>query len=124
MHFSRLFTLALTACSAVFASPLGKRALSSSDQSVLELALFLEHLEYAFYSGAYSKFTSQEFDAAGFLGGFHDNVGLIATHEAIHAATITQILVANGATPIPNCTYSFPYTDVTSFANLANMITT
>lgn len=31
--------------------------------------------------------------------------------EATHAATITSVLEANGVTPVPNCTYDFPYTD-------------
>ena len=29
----------------------------------------------------------------------------------------------NGVAPTPNCTYTFPYTDPTSFVDLANMIT-
>lgn len=34
-----------------------------------------------------------------------------------------SILAANGVTPVPNCTYKFPYNSPQSFVALANMIT-
>lgn len=37
---------------------------------------------------------------------------------------ISELLEANGVTTIPTCTYKFPYTDVTSFVELANKVTT
>ena len=40
-----------------------------------------------------------------------------------HAATISAILEAAGYTPVPTCSYSFPYDSPTSFVDLANMIT-
>jgi len=98
--------------------------LSAADESVLQLALFLEHLEYNLYTGGYEAFTEAEYEAAGFEAGFRDNVAVIASQEATHAATITSILEENSVTPIPNCTYSFPYSDPTSFVDLSNMVTT
>ena len=40
-----------------------------------------------------------------------------------HASTISDILTAAGYTPVPPCTYTFPYNSPTSFVDLANMIT-
>ena len=67
-----------------FAHPVEKRqdALppvdSMMDESVLQLALYLEHLELSLYTGGYEKFTDAEYTAAGFPPGFRENVGVIA----------------------------------------------
>lgn len=114
-----LITLAATS----LAVPLTKRALTPNDQAVLSLALYLEHLEHALYSGAHDNFTDAQFTSAGFPAGFRDNVGVIAGHEQQHADTIAAILEANGAPDVPPCTYNFPYADPTSFVSLSNMIT-
>jgi hypothetical protein len=102
---------------------LDKRSLSESDISVLSLALYLEHLEYALYPGGYEAFTAAQYEADGLSSAFRDNVLVIAQHEAIHAATITTVLEDNGVSPAPNCTYKFPYSSPKSFVSLANMIT-
>lgn len=102
---------------------LDKRSLSESDISVLSLALYLEHLEYALYSGGYEAFTAAQYEADRLSSAFRDNVLVIAQHEAIHAATITTVLEDNGVSPVPNCTYKFPYSSPKSFVSLANMIT-
>ncbi|KAL8813783.1 MAG: hypothetical protein Q9223_006954 [Gallowayella weberi] len=131
-----------------FAHPVEKRqnALppvnSSTDESVLQLALYLEHLELSLYSGGYTNFTDAQYTAAGFPPGFRENVGVIADvsslpefpgthyhgltrekHEKTHADTIATILTDAGKTPVPPCTYKFPYTDPVSFVDLANAIT-
>ncbi|CAD6591156.1 MAG: hypothetical protein ASARMPRED_005243 [Alectoria sarmentosa] len=113
----------------VVAHPLEKRANtlppvdSATDESVLQLALYLEHLELALYTGGYVNFTDAEYTAAGFPAGFRENVGVIASHEATHSATISAILEKAGYAPVPTCSYKFPYDSPTSFVDLANMIT-
>lgn len=96
---------------------------SATDESVLQLALYLEHLELALYTGGYENFTDAEYTAAGFPAGFRENVGVIASHEATHSATISAILEKAGYIPVPTCSYKFPYDSPTSFVDLANMIT-
>ncbi|KAL8830028.1 MAG: hypothetical protein Q9191_001667 [Dirinaria sp. TL-2023a] len=111
------------------AHPLEKRqnalptAKSVADENVLQLANYLENLEFALYSGGYEKFTDAQYTAAGFPAGFRENVGVIAQHEATHAATLGTILTDSGYKAVPPCTYNFPYTDPVSFVDLANMIT-
>lgn len=69
----------------VVAAPVEKRANtlppvdSAADESVLQLALYLEHLELALYTGGYENFTDAEYSAAGFPAGFRENVGVIAS---------------------------------------------
>lgn len=113
----------LLAATCAAAAPLQKRALSADDQSVLQLAEYLEHLEFALYTGGCDNFTDAQYTAEGFPSGFRENVCVIAQQEAAHATAIAMILEANGVSPVPSCTYSFPYTDPTSFVDLANMIT-
>ncbi|KAL8839219.1 MAG: hypothetical protein Q9170_001825 [Blastenia crenularia] len=96
---------------------------SATDESVLQLALYLEHLEQSLYTGGYENFTDAQYTAAGFPPGFRENVGVIAQHEATHASTIATILSDAGYTPVPPCSYKFPDTDPKSFVDLANMIT-
>jgi len=111
----------------VSAAPVQKRQilpLSANDESVLQLAVFLENLEHTLYTGGYENFTDAEYTAAGFPPGFRENVGVIASHEAIHIGALSGILETYGVAPVPNCTYNFPYNSPTSFVDLANMITT
>ncbi|KAI9812879.1 MAG: hypothetical protein M1827_004397 [Pycnora praestabilis] len=122
-----IISLALAALPLISAHPtatLQKRALSANDTAVLQLALYLEHLEFSLYSGGYQNFTEAQYEAEGFPNGFRDNVEVIASQEATHAATISSVLTANGVTPVAPCLYKFPYTDPKSFVALANMITT
>ena len=51
---------------------------SAMDESVLQLALYLEHLELSLYTGGYENFTDAQYTAAGFPPGFRENVGVIA----------------------------------------------
>ena len=81
------FTLACLAglVASALAAPVEKRANtlppvdSATDESVLQLALYLEHLELALYTGGYESFTDAEYTAAGFPAGFRENVGVIAS---------------------------------------------
>lgn len=127
MRLSPLVLAALLPCT--LNHPVVKRANvlppvnSSTDESVLQLALYLEHLEFSLYTGGFNNFTDAQYTAAGFPPGFRENVGVIAQHEETHASTIASILTKAGFSPVPPCTYKFPYDSPTSFVDLANMIT-
>ena len=83
MHFPVACLAGLVAL--VVAAPVEKRAnvlpqvKSATDESVLQLALYLEHIEFALYTGGYDNFTDAQYSAAGFPAGFRENVGLIAS---------------------------------------------
>ena len=82
MRFAVAFLAGLV--TSAVAAPVAKRANSlppvdsATDESVLQLALYLEHLEQALYTGGYENFTDAEYTAAGFPAGFRENVGVIA----------------------------------------------
>lgn len=77
-------TVAAALMGSALAHPVEKRAnalppvASDTDASVLQLALYLEHLEQSLYTGGYENFTEAEYTADGFPAGFRDNVGVIA----------------------------------------------
>lgn len=82
-----IFSVALVATALLplaFSHPLEKRqnALPSvnspTDESVLQLALYLENLERSLYTGGFENFTDAEYTAQGFPPGFRENVGVIA----------------------------------------------
>jgi len=85
--------------------------LSQSDMNIVELALFLEHLEYNLYTGGFENFTEEQYEQFGFPAGFRDGVGVTAQQEGVHVATLTEVLTSNGVAPIPNCSYNFPYSN-------------
>lgn len=98
--------------------------MSTNDITVLQLAHYLENLEYNLYSGGFTNYTDAQYMAAGFPAGYRDQVGITAGQENIHRMTLASVLQSAGQTPLPECTYSFPYNSPDSFVALANMITT
>ena len=78
---------------------------SATDESVVQLALYLEHLELSLYTGGYENFTDEEYTAAGFPSGFRDNVGVIAqVNIYIHSGPAlerisTDSLILNSTKP-------------------------
>lgn len=93
------FTLACLAglLASAVAAPVEKRVNtlppvdSATDESVLQLALYLEHLELALYTGGYDTFTDAEYTAAGFPAGFRENVGVIASVCCLTCLTIYRM---------------------------------
>lgn len=129
-----LFATTAAIASTVTASPLNRGAglaqtgasgsLSANDVLVVQLATYLEHLETSLYSGGYANFTEAQYDASGLPAPFRENMNVTASQEATHATTLSGLLSANAVSPVPACTYSFPYTSPASFVALADLITT
>jgi rubrerythrin len=76
----------------------------TSDLDVLNYALTLEHLEYAFYRDGIGLFTfgndsrGQSIDA---------NFAAIRDHEGAHVDTLVQVITDLGGTPVEEATYDF-----------------
>ncbi|GAA5856770.1 hypothetical protein JCM9279_006110 [Rhodotorula babjevae] len=93
----------------------------ADDATILNFALTLEHLENVYYSEALAKFSAADFEAAGYTG-LYPLLEQVAADEASHVGFLTAALKAAGVTPVQACNYTFPYTDVTSFLGLTQVI--
>ena len=74
------------------------------DVAVLNYALTLEHLEYAFYRDGIGLFT---FGTDGFGQDVNANLAAIRDHEGAHVETLTSVITDLGGTPVQEATYNF-----------------
>ena len=89
---------------------------------VLNYALTLEHLEYAFYRDGLQEFSADDFSAAGYAANVYDWFGIIRDHEGEHVETITKVITDLGGEPVAEATYDFGYTDLTGFVGVAQVL--
>jgi rubrerythrin len=85
-----------------------------SDLDVLNYALTLEHLEYAFYRDGVGLFSFGE-DGRGLS--IDTNFAAIRDHEGAHVETLASVITSLGGTPVEEATYDFgdAYTDPQAF---------
>lgn len=110
-----------------------------TDFDIVQYALFLEHLENAFYRDGLAVFTARDFqrglrslrrgsvDMSGtlFVDGqkVRDHVARVGEHEAAHAADLSGALTSLGATPVVECSaYNFDFSSVESFMVTAQLL--
>ncbi|KAL9059617.1 MAG: hypothetical protein Q9162_001122 [Coniocarpon cinnabarinum] len=124
------FLLSGLLASTTFATPLPeikrsmikRQAPAITDADILNYALTLEHLEDKFYREALANYTMADFQAAGYDETFYNNLKEISADEQTHVSFLTTALQAAGATPVQECTYAFPATDVKSFLALSQVL--
>jgi rubrerythrin len=106
---------------------------SPSDVDILNYALTLEHLEYAFYRDGLQKFGERELEGAKVFDGrgrylrrrAHENFVRIRNHEKIHVETLESVIRDLGGTPVPEATYNFrttAFTSVAKFVSVAQLL--
>jgi len=84
------------------------------DIAILNYALTLEHLEFAFYRDGLEEFSADDFDE-----GVFDNLGLIRDHEGAHVDALTATITELGGTPVGEAGYDFGYEDAEGFLEVA-----
>ena len=84
------------------------------DLEVLNYALTLEHLEYAFYRDGVGRF---EFGKDTFGLSIDDSLAAIRDHEGAHVKALTDAVASLSGTPVAEATYDFgdAYTDPKAF---------
>ena len=100
-----------------------------TDVDVLNYALTLEHLEYAFYRDGLMKFGEREFENARVFDGLgrylrrsaHENFVRIRNHEKTHVNTLISVIRSLGGEPVPEATYNFKTTAFTSVGKFVSV---
>lgn len=101
-----------------------------SDVDVLNYALTLEHLEYAFYRDHLEKFDSNDFECADSLADFGDHVRgdvrsrleEVREHEETHVDALTSTIKDLGGDPVEETKYDFGVEDVDEFLAVAAVL--
>lgn len=104
-----------------------------TDVDVLNFALTLEHLEYAFYRDGLEKFSESEFKRAAAFNGLgrylrdnaRRNFVRIREHEDTHVETLKSVIQDLGGTPVPEANYNFrrtAFTSVGRFVSVAQLL--
>ncbi len=86
----------------------------TDDIDILNYALTLEHLEYAFYRDGLASFTPDNFQA-----GVYDNLILVRDHEDAHVDALVSTITSLGGTPVAEATYDFGYSNAAGFVAVA-----
>ena len=94
------------------------------DVEVLNYALTLEHLEFAFYRDALEAFGEDAFDVGPFNESIYERLIEIRDHEQAHVETLTSVIEDLGGEPVEEAEYDFGYTDVASFLSTAQVLET
>ena len=89
---------------------------------VLNYALTLEHLEYAFYRDGLEAFSADDFTSAGYADNVYEWFGIIRDHELEHVNVITQVITDLGGEPVAEAEYDFGYTDLAGFVGVAQVL--
>lgn len=87
----------------------------SGDQDIIDYALTLEHLEYAFYRDGLNNFSTRQFRRLGRTD-IRGRFLAIRDHEAVHVDTL------QGFSDVQECTYDFGYSDIKEFAAIAQVL--
>ncbi|MFC6941837.1 ferritin-like domain-containing protein [Salinirubellus sp. GCM10025818] len=102
----------------------------TSDVDVLNFALTLEHLEYAFYRDGLRRFDQGAFVSADILEGFsahvrrdvRGNLADVRDHEKTHVDTLASVIEDLGGDPVGEACYEFGYGSPSEFLAIAAVL--
>ena len=120
---------ALAMSMGVVPSPISIRHLAAAQEmtgmEVLNYALTLEHLEYAFYRDGLALFSAREFKQAGFGKPAYGRLKTIREHERIHVETLTDVITDLGGDPVeeaPCYNFAEAFRSVKAFLATAQLL--
>ena len=94
----------------------------STPVDVLNYALTLEHLEYAFYRDGLATYGADAFAAGGYAENVFTYFEKIRDDEMAHVDTITQVITDLGGEPVAEAMYDFGYSDLEGFIGVAKAL--
>jgi len=90
----------------------------AQDIGILNYALTLEHLEYAFYRDGLNNFTASDFSS----NDTYKSLLEIRDHEHSHVQILTSVITSLNGTAVPVCVYEFGYTNASEFLAIARAL--
>jgi rubrerythrin len=101
-----------------------------SDVDILNYALVLERLEYAFYRQNLQRFSEREIEGASIFDGFgskvrsriYENFVRIRNHEKTHVQTLIKVIKSLGGKPVGDSEYDFGVKNVADFVATARVL--
>ncbi len=90
----------------------------TDDTDILNYALTLEHLEYAFYRDGLAKLGESTISKAGDTETF-TLLSAIRDHEKVHVDALTKAVSGLKGVPVQEATYDFGYSDAAGFLEVA-----
>lgn len=103
--------LILGACSSV-----AQNATNTTDLDILNFALTLEHLEYAFYNEGLSL------SFGSLPPRIVSNLHQIRDHEKTHVDALEATITSLGGTPVESCEYDFGFNSSEEFLSIAGIL--
>lgn len=92
------------------------------DVEILNYALTLEHLEYAFYREGLNEFGLLAFQEADQPESLYPMLQQIRTHEASHVNALSDTITDLGGEPVEEGEYDFDFDDIESFLMTAQAL--
>ena len=89
---------------------------NTTDIDILNYALTLEHLEYAFYNDGLELLPEN------FTNRIVERLEDIRDHEKAHVDALTQTITSLGGTPVEPCEYDFGYNSSEQFLSIARVL--
>ncbi len=105
-----------------FASRAAAQAELEDDVDVLNYALTLEHLEFAFYRDGLEALGEESFDEDAFGTSIYERLTEIRDHEGEHVETLTSVIEDLGGEPVEEAEYAFDFTDASVFLATAAVL--
>ncbi|WP_049900067.1 ferritin-like domain-containing protein [Halococcus agarilyticus] len=102
-----------------------------SDVEILNYALTLEHLEYAFYEEFLANHTESEVENSAVAQYFarptlrystYQQIEDVRDHEGAHVEALTETIEKLGGTPVEPAAYEFPYETMEEFVAIADRL--
>jgi rubrerythrin len=88
------------------------------DLDIVQYALTLEHLEYAFYREGLKQFSQADFDEL-YPSSLYTILESIRNHEGTHVEQLIAVVKDMGGEPVEEATYDFGYEDIQGFIEVA-----
>jgi hypothetical protein len=93
----------------------------ADDLDVVQYALTLEHLEYAFYRDGLQQFSKADVDDV-YPSNLYTFLEAVRNHEGTHVEQLIAVVNQLGGTPVEEAKCDFGYTDLDSFLNTAALL--